>query len=544
MVDEIHRLRTALRDLVAVSTLPAAWIGRDPTAIADGLADALARALELDFTFVRLNVGDRSDPVDVTRGTAWSAFPAWLRDREAAGRGRSYLEVMANVGENGRRYRGLVVPIGFGGVSGLVAAAAGRPDFPTETEQLLLWVAANHAAMAFQSAALVRELRHAEEGVRQARDDLEMKIAERTRELRRAGLELETILDASPLGMVLVNGDQTVQRCNAAFERLVGWSADEIVGHRFPLMKAVEERCTQLASDLGNGHGFSGIELRITRKDGSEFDAIVACTPLSDDHSRPAGLVANIEDVSDRKRSEEALRKAHAELAHVTRLTTLGEMAASIAHEINQPLTAILANAAASLNWLARPGADLDSVREALADIVNDGHRAADVIQRIRQVATKSDPHRSPLSMNEVIDDVVALVRTEVQKHRVALRVELSPTLPPTLGDRVQLQQVVMNLVMNGVEAMARVHDRPRELVIRSDAWDNRVFVAVRDTGVGIDPRDADQLFDAFFTTKTAGMGMGLSISRSIVEGHGGRLWATPNDAHGATFQFALPANR
>jgi PAS domain S-box-containing protein len=351
---------------------------------------------------------------------------------------------------------------------------------------------------------------------------------------------MQTILDGSPLGIVLLRQDHTVQRCNPAFERLVGWSADEAVGTRLPVTDTVEERCSSHLAQQ-SAPGLSGMELRITRKDGSEFDAVLACAPLADEQGRAAGLVVSIEDVSDRKRADEALRKAHGELAHITRLTTLGEMAASIAHEINQPLAAIVANASASLNWLARPDADIAAVREAMSDVISDGHRAADVIQRIRQLATKGDTKKSTLSMNDVIQDVVALVRSEVQKYRASLGTTLSSGLPLVFGDRVQLQQVIINLLINGAEAMATVGDRPRELTIRTAAVENRVVVAVRDAGVGFEPSHADHLFDAFFTTKSGGMGMGLSISRSIIEGHGGRLWATPNHPHGATFEFALP---
>jgi len=447
-----------------------------------------------------------------------------------------------DLGDDMHGCRGLIIPIGVDADGGLVAAACDRTDFPTEIDQMLLSVAANQAATAFQSARLVHERRRGEEKLRQARDELEMKVTERTRELRRTGAELQTILDASLVGMVLIRQDHTVQRCNPAFERLVGWTADEIIGRRIPLLDDIEERWTPFASRVDGGRGFSGLEIRITRKDGSEFDAALACAPLADEQGRPAGLVANIEDISDRKRAEEQLRKAQAELAHVMRVTSLGELAASIAHEINQPLAAIEANAAASLNWLGASSPDLDLVRDALADIVSDGHRAGRVIQRIRQIATKSEPLKSQLDLNDVIDDVLALVRSEVQKHRVSVRVALAAALPPALGDRVQIQQVVINLVMNGVEAMTAVNDRPRELVIRSEAHDkDQVLVSVQDAGVGIDPRHADQLFDAFFTTKPAGMGMGLSISRSIIEGHGGRLWATPNPTSGATFQFTLP---
>ena len=541
MLREIHRLRIALRDLVALSTLPAAWVGREPETIAAGLADVLVGALQLDFVFVRLRDRNGDAPVDITRGKPWTGFHEWLANDSAAGGRTSGRAILPALSDGGKEYRGLVIPIGFGGDGGLVAAASDRINFPSETDQLLLSVATNHAAMAFQSAQLVHDLRSADEKLRQARDELEIKVSERTSELRQAGAEMQTILDASPLGMVLVRQDYTVQRCNSAFERLVGWSSDEVVGRRIPLTDAIAERCASFVTQPLFGRGFSGMEIRVMRKDGSEFDAALACAPLNDERGHPAGLVANIEDITDRKRADEALRKAQADLAHITRLTTLGEMAASIAHEINQPLAAIVANATASLNWLTKPRHDIGAVRDALADIISDGHRAADVIQRIRQLATKGDPKKGVLSMNDVVKDVVSLVRTEVQKHRASICTELASGLPPVVGDRVQLQQVIINLLINGAEAMATVGDRRRELMIRTEACDDRVVVAVKDVGVGFESGHADWLFNAFFTTKPGGMGMGLSISRSIIEGHGGRLWATPNSPHGATFEFALP---
>src|SRR5258707_2065259 len=246
--------------------------------------------------------------------------------------------------------------------------------------------------------------------------------------------------------------------------------------------------------------------------------------------------------IGDQKGASEALQQAQAELAHVTRVTTLGELAESIAHEVNQPLAAIVADADASLNWLARSTPDLGRVREALAGIVKDGHRAADVIQRIRQLTTKTSPQKARLDVNDVIRDVVPLIGTEMRSHEVSLRIDLAAALPPVLADRVQLQEVLINAVLNGIEAMVSVEGRPRELVIRSQPEDDdHVVVAVQDAGVGIDGEKTDQLFSAFYTTKPNGMGMGLSISRSIIEAHGGRLWATPNPDHGATFHFALP---
>src|SRR5262249_30423285 len=194
------------------------------------------------------------------------------------------------------------------------------------------------------------------------------------------------------------------------------------------------------------------------------------------------------------------------------------------------------------LNWLAAAAPDLEQVRDALAAIVNDGRRAADVIQRIRQLAKKTVPQREAVAINDLIGDMLPLLRPEVRLHDVSLRLDLAPDLRPVRGDRVQLAQVFINLVMNGMEAMTTISDRPREIVIRSRPHDNDVIVAVQDAGVGLDETSMAQIFDAFFTTKRGGMGMGLSISRSIIEAHGGRLWATTNAKHGATFHFTVPA--
>src|SRR2546430_5169308 len=326
---DIHRLRTALRDLVALSTIPAAWVGREPSAVAAGLADVLVGSLHLDFAFVRLCDPNGGAAVDVTRGDAWNAFPEWLQRHVAADGRYSRREVIPDVG-GGQPCRGLVMPIGVNADGGLVAVACDRSDFPSETDQLLLSVAANHAATAFQSARLVHERRHAEEELRQARDGLELKVTERAGELRQTSAELQTILDASPVGIVLFGRDQTVRRCNAAFERLVGWTADEIVGRRLRLPESIEKRWTSLMAQLNRGERFSGLEIRITRKDGSEFDAALACAPFTDERGGPAGFVANIEDITDRKRAEEALRRSEAYLAEAQRLSHTGSWARDI----------------------------------------------------------------------------------------------------------------------------------------------------------------------------------------------------------------------
>ena len=275
------------------------------------------------------------------------------------------------------------------------------------------------------------------------------------------------------------------------------------------------------------------------RKDGSRVPVLVGAALL--EGRRDEG-VAFVLGLTERKLAEEALHKTQAALAHVTRVTTMGEFTASIAHEVNQPLTAVIANANASLRWLAMATPNLDEVRDAVGRIIRDGNRASDVISRIRALVQKTDTEKTRLDINQTVQEVVILMQNEAGRKGLALRMDLAADAPSVLGDRVQLQQVILNLVMNGVEAMASVADRPRELLIRSRRHgSDQVLVAVQDSGIGIDRQNLEKIFNAFYTTKSQGMGMGLAISRSIVENHGGRLWAVPNDGPGVTFEFALP---
>jgi C4-dicarboxylate-specific signal transduction histidine kinase len=253
-------------------------------------------------------------------------------------------------------------------------------------------------------------------------------------------------------------------------------------------------------------------------------------------------FVGTVMDMTERRRAEEALRNAQGELIRVARLTTMGELLASIAHEINQPLAAVAASGNACLRWLNRDQPDLDAARDAVSRIVRDAHRAGDVIQSLRALTKKSGPQLTRLDIHDAIEEVLALTRGELHRHGVVLHTDLAAGDRPVLGDKVQLQQVLLNLIMNAIQAMGTVTDRRRELTVSvARAEPDHVQVAVADTGPGLDPTTAQRIFEPFFTTKSDGLGMGLSISRSIIEAHGGHLWVSPRPPHGTAFHFTIP---
>jgi PAS domain S-box-containing protein len=371
-------------------------------------------------------------------------------------------------------------------------------------------------------------------------------------DLQEREARIRRLVDSNIVGIVIWDVQGRIIDANQAFLDIVGYSQGDLVSGRlrWPELTPAEWRDAdeQIIAELKAVGTLHPREKEYFRKDGSRVPVLVARALFE---WTAAEGVSFVIDMTDRKRAEEKLRAseqrfldAQMELAHVTRVTTLGELTASIAHEVNQPLAAVVANAEACLRWLDRETPDLDGVRRSVEWIIDDGNRASEVIRRVRALAKKTDIEKAPLDINDVVREVVALVQRELTSHRVSLRMELAPALPMILGDRVQLQQVMINLVMNAVEAMQLVTDRPRELVIQSRSDETgRVLASVSDTGVGIAAEKADRLFNPFFTTKSGGMGMGLAICRSIVEAHGGRLWATANVPDGAAFQFTLPAN-
>jgi C4-dicarboxylate-specific signal transduction histidine kinase len=250
-------------------------------------------------------------------------------------------------------------------------------------------------------------------------------------------------------------------------------------------------------------------------------------------------------EMAERKRAEEAYFEAQAEVARMTRVSAMGALAASISHEVNQPLAAVVTNADACMMWLSGEPPNLEEARAAVECIAQQGTRASDVVRHIRAMFTKATPERSKVQLNDLIREVGTLVEGAALRNQVLLQTGLAADLPAIVGDRVQLEQVIVNLMLNGIEAMSDVAGRPRRLLIRSQLNDTGdVLVAIQDSGVGIDPNNEKRIFDAFFTTKAQGMGMGLSISHSIVEAHGGRLWASRNSDYGVTMQFTLPVER
>jgi PAS domain S-box-containing protein len=362
-------------------------------------------------------------------------------------------------------------------------------------------------------------------------------------DLREREARIRRLVDSNIVGIVIWDFQGRIIETNQAFLDIVGYAREDLASLRWTELTPAEWRDVddQAFAELKATGTVQPREKEYFRKDGSRVPVLVARAIY--EWNRDEG-VAFVLDLTGRKHVEGALRDAQANLAHVVRVTALGELAASIAHEVNQPLAGVIANAEACLRWLDRGTPDLDAVRRSVEWVIDDGNRASEVIRRVRALANKTSIEKVPLDINDVVREVIALVQRELISHRVSLRTELAPVLPMILGDRIQLQQVIINLVMNGIEAMQSITDRPRELVIRSRQDEtHQVLVRVADCGVGISAENVDRLFNPFFTTKSSGMGMGLSICRSIMEAHGGRLWATANVPHGATFQFTLPVN-
>src|SRR5882757_7435447 len=354
---------------------------------------------------------------------------------------------------------------------------------------------------------------------------------------------LAAIVESSHDAIVSKSLDGVITSWNKGAERLFGYAAEEAVGENITLIIPPERRDEErtILEQLTRGERVDHMETVRMRKDGSLLDVSLTISPMKDVSGRVVGASKLARDITERKRAEAALRQAQADLAHASRLTTMGEFTASLAHEVKQPIAAIVTDANTCVRWIARDQPDLTEAREAAWRIVKGAKRASEIINRVGLLFKKGTPQRELVDVNEVAREMIVLLGDEASRHSISIRTELAEDLPPVIGDRVQLQQVLMNLIANGVEAMYDV-DGPRELTIKSQpAENNELLLSVSDNGMGLPRQQADEIFNAFFTTKTHGTGMGLRISRSIVESHGGRLWAADNSPRGASFCFTLP---
>ncbi|MEW9581599.1 AAA family ATPase [Paraburkholderia sp. DGU8] len=422
-----------------------------------------------------------------------------------------------------------------------LATHAFTPERVTVLELL-----ASQAAISLENALLYADLQ---------RENSERKLAEE--ELRVRESRIRRLVESNIIGVFFWNLAGIATDANDAFLRIVGYSREDLLSGRVQWATmtpaeygAADARALEELRQRGSSMPY---EKEYIRKDGSRIPVLVGGALM--EGSEESG-VAFVLDLTEQKAAEaelaarrtaaeqadEQLQALQVELAHATRVTTLGELSASIAHEVGQPLGAIVTSGEACLRWLGHSNPQPEEVRACVQHMIGEGRRASQIVQRIRTLTSKATPRKTQIELNEVINDVVSLVQRELLNHRVSLNLKLASDLPPLLGDRVQLQQVLINLVINGIQAMADISDNPRELIIESHRDnDGQVVVAVQDSGPGIDPENANRLFDAFFTTKADGMGMGLSICRSIIEAHGGQVRATNIARQGARFQLSLP---
>jgi PAS domain S-box-containing protein len=368
--------------------------------------------------------------------------------------------------------------------------------------------------------------------------------ASRERELE--STRLAAIVSSSDDAIISKTLDGKILSWNAGATSIFGYEATDMIGQSIfrIIPPGLYEEEKQILNRLRQGERIHHYETARIAKDGRRIEISLTVSPLFNKYGKVIGASKVARDITTSREAEAELQRVRTELARVARVTTLGELTAAIAHEVNQPLTGVISSGNACLRWLAANPPNLEAARRSVERMIDDGNRAADVIRRIRDMVRKSPPRKDAFNINDTIMEVLALIRTELSRNDISPRAELANDLPAVWGDRIQLQQVILNLVMNAIEAMGEVSPTQRKLLIASvKDGSNGVLVRIQDSGVGLDGESLDRLFEAFFTTKARGMGMGLAVSQTILQAHGGWLWATPNASHGATFQFTLPAN-
>jgi PAS domain S-box-containing protein len=366
-------------------------------------------------------------------------------------------------------------------------------------------------------------------------------VTERKR-AEEAQLRLAAIVASSDDAIIGKTLGGIITSWNAGAQRIFGYAAEEVLGRPITILIPADrhDEESQIIAKLRRGESVRHFETVRIRKDGVRIHVSLAISPIRDAAGQVIGASKIARDITERKRAAEALRRAEADLAHVSRVTTMGELTASLAHEVNQPIAAAVTNANTCVRWLARDTPNIEEARDAAMRSAKDGARAAEIISRIRLLFKKGTTQRELVDVNEVIREMIVLLRGEATRYAVSIRADFAADLPRLMADRVQVQQVMLNLIMNSIDAMKDV-DGMRELAIKSQPAENeQLQVSVSDTGVGLPAQQADDIFNSFFTTKLEGTGLGLSISRSIVESHGGRLWAAANSPRGASFYFTL----
>ncbi len=664
-----------MSDLVSVLALPAVWNAQEPRQIVTTFDDALMAALNLDFLYTRAKIGADGEPIEILRtpphyATAQNAerFRHVLNKRFGDDPRKWPAEVRGHFG--GQETSLLSMRLGVEGEIGIVVAGSERADFPTQSERLLLGVAANQVTVGLQQARLLSEQKR-------IASELDRRVAERTKELAESNDALQAsernlslIVSAMPVLAWSARADGSAEFLNQRWLEYSGLSAEQAkdwgwtaVIHPDDLDRLsnywksaistgkpveIEARMRQLDGTyrwfLFRANPFRDASGTIVKWYGTNVDiddrkraeealreseqrfrlivdgiaglvAIMSPTgelevvnhrvltyfgktveqlkgwstsnavhaddrpavisawthsietasvydidhrllgvdgeyrwfharglPLCDAEGRALRWYVLLTDIHDRKQAEEALSRARVELAHVTRATSLGVLTASIAHEVNQPLSGIITNANTCLRMLSGNPPNIDGARETARRTIRDGNRASEVVMRLRALFRKKDAIAEPVDLNDAAREVIALSLSELQSNRIMVRHEFAENLPAVKGDRVQLQQVILNLLRNALDAMRDVEDWPRELLIKTEVDDsNNVRLTVQDTGIGFAPDAAERLFESFYTTKDDGMGIGLSVSRSIIEAHRGRLWASANDGPGSSFAFSIP---
>jgi len=557
--EEIKHLRRCINDLLSILTLPATWTGGTAPRIVGNLLDALVRMLSLDFVYAHLRDPTGGSPAEMVRiRPAWEGNP---QPEEIGKRLRAWLEnhpdkvsPPVRISFDERDIALVLLQLGLHGDMGIIVAGSERLDFPQQTERLVLHVAANQAAIGLQESRLLSE-------ERRNSSDLKQRVAQRTMELATINDELNkahaqiiqseerwrSVFENSAIGVALTDLNGRFIAANPVYQKMLGYTEEELRQLSFLDITVEEDRNLNwaLIEELleGKRRQFQ-IEKQYRRKNGSTVWVRNSVSVVPGTERVPRFIMALSEDVTEQHEAKGALDKARSDLAQVARISTLNALTASIAHELNQPLSGVITNASTCTRMLAADPPNVEGARETARRTIRDGNRASEVVTRLRALFTKKETATESVDLNDAAREVIALSSGELERNRVIVRTDLAGDLPLVTGDRVQLQQVILNLLRNASDAMSTIDDRPRELVIKTERNESDgVRLSVKDTGVGIDPQIEAKLFEAFHSTKDDGMGIGLFVSRSIMERHQGRLWAIRNQGLGATFILAIPCS-